>query len=72
MLRDEVNILWLLLLTCSSIQIEAVEDIKKQDWEVRFGADKIDGQIMIIYIDIFGNEKREVLNSGKFKEINRL
>jgi len=36
------------------------EDIKKQKWEVRFGADKIDGQIMIIYIDIFGNEKREV------------
>ncbi|MHC2993967.1 MAG: site-specific DNA-methyltransferase [Candidatus Atribacteria bacterium] len=36
------------------------EDLKKNEWEVRFNVDKIDGQIMIIYIDIFGNEKREV------------
>lgn len=36
------------------------EDLKKNNWEVRSDADKIDGQIMIIYIDIFGNEKREV------------
>jgi len=71
LLRDEVNILWLLLLTlltCSSIQIETVEDIKKQDWEVRFGADKVNGQIMIIYIDIFGNEKREVKRLKDFKK----
>jgi len=44
------------------------EDIKKQKWEVRFDADKIDGQIMIIYIDIFGNEKREV---KKFVDFQR-
>jgi len=43
------------------------EDIKKQDWEVRFDADKIDGQIMIIYIDIFGNEKREVKSLKDFR-----
>jgi len=55
-------------LTCSSIQIETVEDIKKQDWEVRFGADKVNGQIMIIYIDIFGNEKREVKRLKDFKK----
>jgi len=36
------------------------EDLEKNKWELRFDADKIDGQIMIIYIDIFGNEKREV------------
>jgi site-specific DNA-methyltransferase (adenine-specific)/adenine-specific DNA-methyltransferase len=36
------------------------EDIKKQKWEVRFEANKIGRQMMIIYIDIFGNEKREV------------
>jgi len=29
--------------------------------------DKIDEQIMIIYIDIFGNEKREVKKIKKFK-----
>lgn len=52
------------------------EDIKKQNWEVRFDADKlalsgsegIDGQIMIIYIDIFGNEKREVKEIRDFEK----
>jgi len=46
------------------------EDLKKNNWEVRFDADKVDGQIMIIYIDIFGNEKREVKkrNDLRFKK----
>jgi len=35
------------------------EDLKKNGYEVRFAKDKVKGQIMIIYIDIFGNEKRE-------------
>jgi len=41
------------------------EDIKKQDWEIRFDIDKIDKQIMII-IDIFGNKKREVKKRKDF------
>lgn len=44
------------------------EDLKKNEWEVRFDADKIAGQMMIIYIDIFGNEKREVKRLEDFKE----
>jgi len=43
------------------------EELKKNDYEVRFDSNKIVGangnspnQIMIFYIDIFGNEKREV------------
>ncbi len=44
------------------------EDIKKQDWEVRLDTDKITNQIMIIYIDIFGNEKREVKSLKDFKD----
>jgi len=40
------------------------EDIENQNWEVRFDADKIHGKIMIIYIDIFDNEKREVKKIG--------
>ncbi len=36
------------------------EDLKKNKWEIRFDVDKIEDQMMIIYIDIFGNEKREV------------
>jgi site-specific DNA-methyltransferase (adenine-specific)/adenine-specific DNA-methyltransferase len=43
------------------------EDMKKQDWEVHFDADKIDRQIMIIYIDIFGNEKKEVKKLSDFQ-----
>jgi len=36
------------------------EDLKKNGYEVRFAEDKVKDQMMIIYIDIFGNEKREV------------
>jgi site-specific DNA-methyltransferase (adenine-specific)/adenine-specific DNA-methyltransferase len=43
------------------------EDIKKQKWEVRFEANKIGRQMMIIYIDIFGNEKREVKSLKDFQ-----
>lgn len=45
------------------------EDLKKNEWEVRFNVDKIDRQIMIIYIDIFGNEKREVKKLKDFKKL---
>ena len=44
------------------------EDLKKNKWEVSFDADKIDKQIMIIYIDIFGNEKKEVKKIKEFKD----
>lgn len=43
------------------------EDLKKQDYEIRFDSTKLDGQMMLIYIDIFGNEKREVKKLGDFK-----
>jgi len=36
------------------------DDLKKNGYEVRFAEDKVKGQIMVIYIDIFGNEKREI------------
>ena len=36
------------------------EELKKNGYEVRFAEDKVNKQIMVIYIDIFGNEKREV------------
>jgi site-specific DNA-methyltransferase (adenine-specific)/adenine-specific DNA-methyltransferase len=44
------------------------EDIKKQGWEVRFDANNINEQVMIIYIDIFGNEKREVKILNDFEK----
>ncbi len=42
------------------------EDLRKQDYEIRFDSNKLDGQMMLIYIDIFGNEKREVKKLGDF------
>lgn len=43
------------------------EDLKKNDYEVRFTEDKVKGQMMVIYIDIFGNEKREIKGLKDFK-----
>jgi len=42
------------------------EDLKKNGYEVRFAEDKVKGQIMVIYIDIFGNEKRETKTLADF------
>jgi len=44
------------------------EDLKKNSYEARFAEDKVKGQIMIIYIDIFGNEKREVKTLSDFSK----
>jgi site-specific DNA-methyltransferase (adenine-specific)/adenine-specific DNA-methyltransferase len=50
------------------------EDLKKHaqseaegnGYEVRFAEDKVKGQMMVIYIDIFGNEKREIKTLTNF------
>jgi site-specific DNA-methyltransferase (adenine-specific)/adenine-specific DNA-methyltransferase len=44
------------------------EDLKKQDYEIRFDPAKIKDQMMIIYMDIFGNEKREIKRLKDFKK----
>ena len=43
------------------------EDLKKQNWEIHFDPAKIKNQMMIIYCDIFGNEKREIKTLKDFK-----
>ena len=47
------------------------EELKKNGYEVRFAEDKVKGQIMIIYIDIFGNEKREVKTLSDFNNTGK-
>jgi len=42
------------------------EDLKSNGYEIRFTKNKVKGQIMIIYVDIFGNEKREVKTLADF------
>jgi len=44
------------------------EDLKKNGYEVRFAENKVKGEIMVIYIDIFGNEKREVKYLKEYKD----
>lgn len=44
------------------------EDLNKNNYEVRFVKDKAKEQIMIIYIDIFGNEKREIKTNKDFRK----
>lgn len=44
------------------------EELKKNGYEVRFAEDQVKGQIMIIYIDIFGNEKREIKTVSDFDD----
>jgi site-specific DNA-methyltransferase (adenine-specific)/adenine-specific DNA-methyltransferase len=44
------------------------ENLRKTDYEIRFPAEKVKNRIMIIYIDIFGNEKREVKSREDFEQ----
>ncbi len=43
------------------------DNLTKTDYEVRFDPAKIKGEMMIIYCDIFGNEKREIKTAKDFK-----
>jgi len=43
------------------------EDLKKHEYEVRFAEDRVKEQIMVNYLDIFGNEKREIKTISDFK-----
>ncbi|MCL5986933.1 MAG: site-specific DNA-methyltransferase [Actinobacteria bacterium] len=45
------------------------EELKKNGYQMRFVEYKVKEQIMIIYIDIFGNEKREVKTLADFKNL---
>jgi hypothetical protein len=42
------------------------EDLKKDGYELRFDKGKVKQQMMIIYIDVFGNEKRETRTLADF------
>ena len=43
------------------------ESLQNEDYEVRCDKDKTKGEMMIIYVDIFGNEKREVKKLTDFR-----
>lgn len=43
------------------------ENLKKDKYQIRFKEDLLEKKMMIIYMDIFGNEKREVKEMRDFK-----
>lgn len=42
------------------------EAIQKADWEVRFPLESLGKQLMVVFVDIYGNEAREVIPASKF------
>jgi site-specific DNA-methyltransferase (adenine-specific)/adenine-specific DNA-methyltransferase len=42
------------------------EAIQKTDWEVRFPLESVGKQVMAVFVDIYGNESREVIPASKF------
>ncbi len=43
------------------------DDIEKNDWEVQLPFESVKDQMMIIYLDIYGNEYREIKSANDFK-----
>ena len=42
-------------------------DIDKNNFEIRFDPEKLKDKMMIIYMDIYGNEKKEIKTFKDFK-----
>jgi site-specific DNA-methyltransferase (adenine-specific)/adenine-specific DNA-methyltransferase len=42
------------------------EAIEKTNWEVRFPLESVGKQMMAVFVDIYGNEAREVIPASKF------
>ncbi len=51
-----------------NLKKHALSKAEGNGYEVRFAEDKVKGQIMVIYIDIFGNEKREIKTVSDFDD----
>ena len=44
------------------------EDLKKNNYEIRFPVEKLTDRMMIIYMDVFGNERKEIKGKKDFKK----
>ena len=45
-------------------------DIEKNGWEVRMPLESLGKQMMVIYIDIYGNEYREIKTEADFRAVS--
>ncbi|MDI6713998.1 MAG: site-specific DNA-methyltransferase [Thermodesulfovibrio sp.] len=43
-------------------------DLEKNNYEIRFPAEKLTDRVMIIYMDVFGNERKEIRGKKDFKK----
>jgi hypothetical protein len=48
-----------------------VETLEKSGWEVRLPVECLGKRLMAVFVDIYGNEAREVILAAKFGEIRR-
>lgn len=44
------------------------QDLEKDDYEIRFPIEKLSDQMMIIYMDVWENERKEVKNLKDFRK----
>lgn len=42
-------------------------DLEKNEYEIRFPVERLKDKIMIVYVDVYGNEKKEILTVKNFK-----
>ena len=42
-------------------------DLEKNEYEIRFPVERLKEKIMIVYMDVYGNEKKEILTVKNFK-----
>jgi len=42
-------------------------DIEKADWEVRFPSESLGTNVMAVFVDIYGNEARELIPADRFR-----
>jgi site-specific DNA-methyltransferase (adenine-specific)/adenine-specific DNA-methyltransferase len=42
-------------------------DIEKADWEVRFPVESLGDNVMAVFVDIYGNEARELIPADRFR-----
>ncbi|MBU4583108.1 MAG: site-specific DNA-methyltransferase [Proteobacteria bacterium] len=46
-------------------------DIEKADWEVRFPIESLGDNVMAVFVDIYGNEARELIPADRFRPVSK-
>lgn len=46
-------------------------DIEKADWEIRFPLESVGENVMAVFVDIYGNEARELIPGNRFKPVSK-